>query len=408
MIVSLLLSLLVFGNLGSSVKAASYQVFEDVPVNSPYYHSINSLYAKQAVEGYYSGKSGKWYFKPTKNITRAEASKMIAHTLGLQAYDFPEITFKDVSTRAWYYKSIAALVDKNYLSGFPDNTIRPQATLTRAQMARILVDSYGYEKTTSSLSHFKDVSEDAWYAPYVGALVVNNITSGTSTTTFSPNKAITRQELSALLDRAHNKVSDNNYNDGQIQNLISETQVFIDTIVQFHKKVKPERPVFSEIRDEIVKYATVEFTDNEIRHYYETSCQSCDSSFLFDIPLNYEFYFDILEHSENRITVNTVNAANNLNSGYFVEVSLVKEHDQWKMDSYETTTFEERPLDISVEEAKEHLLNLLPRNNYVSVESLEYVTFDPTRNWYVFDLVTTDNKYNKAYFNPNTAYYWYD
>jgi hypothetical protein len=390
--------------LGNDAKAASYQVFKDVPKNHIYYGPIYSLYAKQAVSGYYgSATNWEYLFKPKNNVTRAEAAQMISHTLGLKAYDVPKINYRDVSSSAWYYDAIAALVGEGYLSGFNDNTIRPSAPLTRAQMARILADSYGYETTTANISHFKDVNKDKWYAPYVGALVANNITGGTTSTTFSPDKKITRQELAAFLDRAHNKVFVKDYNNGQIQNLISELQVKIDDIIQSNKPLMDARPPYSQIRDGLLQYAMEDYADGDLRYYFETSCTSCDH-LLYDIPLEYDLYFNLLEHSDTRITVESVSPENEMDSGYFVEVSLVKHNGKWKIDYYDASSFDVRPLNISKEEAKEYLKGKLSANGNRNVDSMNYLYYDYSNDMYVFSL--KDNGYdNDVHFDPNTGFY---
>ncbi|TYR73424.1 S-layer homology domain-containing protein [Rossellomorea vietnamensis] len=386
-------------------KAASYQIFEDVPESNPYFEEIYGLYAKQAVKGYPS--YGKILFKPKNSITRAESAKMISAVLGLEATRSTDIHFKDIKTDAWYYKAMAVLVNNGVLTGFPDGTLKPDGLLTRGQMAKILSESYGYKTTTENLAHFTDVKKDAWYAEYVGALVAEDITNGTSETTFSPDQKITRQELAALLDRAHNKVSAQDFSDGQIQNLISELQVKIDVVIQRNKIVQPSRPAFSTIREELREYSTKEMADGPLKLYYETSCTSCDH-ILFDIPLDYKLHFNKVEHQQNLIVVETVSASNEMTPGHFATITLVKENNQWKLANYKSESLTEHPLDISVEEAKDYLLNKFEDEGYLDVKSLEYLYYNDLDNMYVFDLVTSDSQYYNVYFNPDTGYYIYE
>lgn len=97
---------------------------------------------------------------------------------------------------------ISSLVDKGILNGFTDGTFKPGDTLTRAQLAKVLVLSLNKEQDPSGAVAFKDVASSDWFAGYVGALVKSGITQGTSADTFAPNQTVTREELAVFFIRA--------------------------------------------------------------------------------------------------------------------------------------------------------------------------------------------------------------
>ncbi|PZD92977.1 hypothetical protein DNH61_25605 [Paenibacillus sambharensis] len=99
-------------------------------------------------------------------------------------------------------EEIQALVDKGIINGFEDGTFKPGETVTRAQLAKILVLSLNLNEDQAAAASFKDVASKDWYAGYVGALVKSGITQGTSATAFSPNKTVSREELAVFFIRA--------------------------------------------------------------------------------------------------------------------------------------------------------------------------------------------------------------
>jgi S-layer homology domain len=400
-VITILSVLFITGSIlpGYSKAASSVQVFRDVPANHYYYESIYSLYAKQAINGYVDDE-GNTYFKPSNTVTRGEAAKMVSTVIGLEVDEVPNYEFKDLDVDAWYYNPIAAMIEQGYLEGYSDHTIKPKGTLTRAEMAKIIAISYGYETTTDNISHFEDVKQDAWYAPYIGALVENGITGGTTDTTFSPGKAIKRQELAAFLDRAHNKVPAEEYNDGQLQNLLSETQVKIDGVIQYYKNVKPERPAYSKIREELLQYAMPSIADDSLKKYYEKSCTQCDH-LLFDIPMAFDLHYQVLEHTADKIVIETVSPDNEIESGHMAEIALVNDNGKWKMEDYQSWSFEERPLDISKEKAKRYIKNHV---TWLDIDTIDFQRYDEANGTYYFDLYLQDGSYKEVKFVRTTGF----
>ncbi|MFC9706539.1 S-layer homology domain-containing protein [Paenibacillus sp. NPDC056933] len=97
---------------------------------------------------------------------------------------------------------ISKLVEQGIITGYADNTFKPSQSVTRAQLAKIMVGALNLKPDASEAIQFKDVKEDLWYAGYVGALVKSGIAQGTSKESFSPNKNVTREELAVFFVRA--------------------------------------------------------------------------------------------------------------------------------------------------------------------------------------------------------------
>ncbi|MGV2686300.1 pullulanase, partial [Clostridium perfringens] len=77
----------------------------------------------------------------------------------------------------------------------------PNQSLTRAQFAAMLVRALSLESTQGTA--FTDVDGEAWYASAIAAAYQHGLVNGRGKDTFSPNAAITREELAVMLYRAY-------------------------------------------------------------------------------------------------------------------------------------------------------------------------------------------------------------
>ena len=102
----------------------------------------------------------------------------------------------------WAHKGIDYCVRNRLMSGVGAGTFSPDTACTRAQIVKILYNLSG-NQTDYSYYYlpFTDVAPGAWYYNAIAWAYCNDVTSGTSATTFTPNAAITRQQLVTFLYR---------------------------------------------------------------------------------------------------------------------------------------------------------------------------------------------------------------
>ena len=106
--------------------------------------------------------------------------------------------FRDVSKNAYYYKQVLWAVEKGITSGVSANEFAPEAACTRGQMVTFLWKAAGSPEVSGTLA-FNDVSADAYYAKAVRWAAQQGITSGTSAGVFSPNAPCTRGQMAMFL-----------------------------------------------------------------------------------------------------------------------------------------------------------------------------------------------------------------
>ena len=148
-------------------------------------------------------------FGPDRNMTRAEVAQMFYALLLDQNISYTE-NFSDVPSDAWYAEAVNTLAALGMIDGYPDGTFRPDATITRAEFCVIAL-AFAYEPESFDCS-FYDVSVNDWFYDYVAQATSYGWISGGSGA-FRPNDAITRAEVSVIVNNMLGRVADEDYVD---------------------------------------------------------------------------------------------------------------------------------------------------------------------------------------------------
>lgn len=112
-----------------------------------------------------------------------------------------KISFADVDESHWAYNEICKTAELGLFGGTGGNMFSPELPMTRAMFVTVLHRYAG--KPQSVKAAFSDIKED-WYADAVSWAAENGIVSGTGNNEFSPDRYITRGEISAILCRFKN------------------------------------------------------------------------------------------------------------------------------------------------------------------------------------------------------------
>lgn len=110
-------------------------------------------------------------------------------------------SFKDMpASTHWAYQGLRYTTDKGYMSGYEDHTLRIANNITRAEAASMLNRMVG-KTATQKANHFKDMNASNWFYKNMMNLYSLGYINGTSNTTISPNKTITREEAFTIIAR---------------------------------------------------------------------------------------------------------------------------------------------------------------------------------------------------------------
>ena len=169
--------------------------FADVPANAYFADAV-----KWAVDKGITNGLSDTMFGPYASCTRAQIVTFLWRAAGSPEPKTAS-SFTDVPASAYYAKAVAWAVENGITNGMTETTFAPNATCTRGQSVTFL--HRVLKGTASGSANFTDVKSDAFYADAINWAVANNVTNGTSNTTFSPNADCTRAEIVTFLYRAY-------------------------------------------------------------------------------------------------------------------------------------------------------------------------------------------------------------
>ena len=172
-------------------------VFVDVATGSYYEDAVD-----WAVENGITKGTDDTHFSPDGICTRAQAVTFLWRAAGSPKPETRAMPFTDVPVGSYYYDAVLWAVENGITKGTSDTTFSPNMTCSRAQIVAFLWRS---EKSPAAgtANPFADVKSDAYYADAVLWAVKENITKGTTSTTFSPNAGCTRAQIVTFLYRAY-------------------------------------------------------------------------------------------------------------------------------------------------------------------------------------------------------------
>ena len=110
------------------------------------------------------------------------------------------ISFTDVKDSDWFAEAVYGAVESGLFNGTSDTTFSPRETMNRAMLVTVLYRQAGSPEA-SNRNKFVDVSKDAWYAKAVTWAYNNGVVNGTGEKTFSPDDAVTREQMATILKR---------------------------------------------------------------------------------------------------------------------------------------------------------------------------------------------------------------
>lgn len=109
------------------------------------------------------------------------------------------VNFRDIEGNSCK-AAVISLAQRKIISGKSKDCFDPNANMTRAEFATIVVRSLGLSPKANS--RFTDVPPGSWYAPYVGTASDYGIVSGVGNKRFNPNGLITYQEAAVMTVKA--------------------------------------------------------------------------------------------------------------------------------------------------------------------------------------------------------------
>ncbi len=158
---------------------------------------IELLAARGVIEGTAPG-----VFAPERPVTRAEMAALLVKLKGLGPVAPTAPAFRDVSPGAWYYGAVETAVKAGLIKGYGDGTFRPDATLTREQLAVMVANMPGKTAAAVTAPPFADADQvSPWARDAVASVYARGLMHGVSAERFAPQAEVTRAQAAAIMAR---------------------------------------------------------------------------------------------------------------------------------------------------------------------------------------------------------------
>ena len=177
--------------------------FTDVPSNFWAYESITKMTKEGIMSGYRNGT-----FKPNDPLSREEAASLFSNMIGETPSIMLASSFSDITSDRWSSLAIESVARANIISGYGDNTYRPEQYMSRQEFA-VVADKFlhyqGYrteDPTALDTIYFSDQKFIApWAQSSVRELALLGFINYSTKGLFNPEKYITRGEAAEITYR---------------------------------------------------------------------------------------------------------------------------------------------------------------------------------------------------------------
>ncbi|WP_238403214.1 S8 family serine peptidase [Paenibacillus mesophilus] len=156
--------------------------------------AIVDLAGMKIVEGY-----GTYLFHPDRTLSRSEAVTLIVKAFGYVKKR--DVAFPDVPPTHWAYEHVAKAMQAGIVQGYPDGRFNPEGSLSRVEMAVLFAKAIGLGGKLRGEIPFADIDSTYWALPILKQMKAEGWITGYDDDTFRPDLPTTRAEFAAMLSR---------------------------------------------------------------------------------------------------------------------------------------------------------------------------------------------------------------
>jgi len=269
-----------------AIAAESKLPFTDVGAKKWYYAAVASAYESGIMQG-----KTETTFAPMENMTRAQlvtilSRLVLADTAGKGA----SLTFKDVKKNAWYADAVGWAVEKGLVTGYDDNTFRPNANVLRQELAVLFarfLDFYYIELPEDASATLADSKKfPDWAADGINKLCRTGLVGGDQNGKFNPKASANRAEIAtiltrytAALEKAPDPMTKRLQNAGKIAGNGNMTYIYFKDSYDIENGYI-ETQFLTALGLDPEKYTLVDFSDAELEQMKEQIRKTEDESFF--------------------------------------------------------------------------------------------------------------------------------
>ena len=140
-----------------------------------------------------------------QDVTRAQVATFMVKAKDIKTGS-TKTPFTDVNEKDWFAPYVSAAEANKIMAGLGDNKFGPNEKLTRAQMAQLLVNAYGFKADENNKVTFNDIDGLSWATAKssIETLASLGLVTGYGDGTFQPNKVVSREEAAQFIYNAMN------------------------------------------------------------------------------------------------------------------------------------------------------------------------------------------------------------
>lgn len=177
--------------------------FRDVPTGQWFTNAVMALKNNYIIKGY----EGNYFKPSQAiNRAEALKIVLMATNKTIKSSVSTRDLMNDVSTSDWFANYVVTADEQNIISGYQDGTFRAGNSITRAEALKIILKAKGITVGGGAnvSDYFSDVSASDWFANYVSYAYKNGMITGYSDNTFRPNDPVTRAEFAKMVADINN------------------------------------------------------------------------------------------------------------------------------------------------------------------------------------------------------------
>ncbi len=138
-------------------------------------------------------------FRPDNTLNRAEALKLILEANSIFAESSENSSFSDVSNTAWFAPYIQTALKREIVKGYPDGSFKPGNTVSRAEFLKMAIATGDFPLPEITSDPYPDIAKEVWYAPYFAFARDQKLLRTSTGNTAIPNGLITRGEAAEII-----------------------------------------------------------------------------------------------------------------------------------------------------------------------------------------------------------------
>lgn len=141
-------------------------------------------------------------FRPDSNINRVEFLKIALLSSETPLDITTQTGFSDVSETAWYAPYLKKAKHEGWIEGYPDGTFRPDQPINKVEALKIIGEIQGWEVSSVQLKPYDDTPINSWFTPFV-KYAKDRYFLEEKGTIFSPDTLLSRAKISEILFRSY-------------------------------------------------------------------------------------------------------------------------------------------------------------------------------------------------------------